>query len=329
MSQPASMRSPFQEGFAALLEEPLLLVGELTWRWCFAFAAWMLALAAAAVFLDSLKLSPGDRFLLSTLQPTLASTALSHVLHGTLLRYLWAKVIVAAGLTVLWCFAAAAGRAASLRNLIALFGGDDRAEDAGWQFRPMFALHLVRALWSWTAMGCFVGSIFLGSAMLQQQRAARGAFFYVFGIALSLVFGVVLNWFFGLAPLFCIRDQAAARDSVWLTIDFCARQGGRLFGLSFGFLALRVVWAFAMFLLVLSPTSLGKHVAVGWILLMVFLLSLIYSAGADALCVARLGAYAALAEIDARPAPEPAPKPDSGSEPSFVPINDISGSLPA
>ena len=38
-----------------------------------------------------------------------------------------------------------------------------------------------------------------------------------------------------------------------------------------------------MFLLVLSPTSLGKHVAVGWILLLMFLLSLIYFAGADAL----------------------------------------------
>ena len=122
------------------------------------------------------------------------------------------KFFVLAGLTVLWCLAAAAGRAASLRNLVALSGGDDRAEEAGWQFRPMFQLHLLRAIWTWTALGCLVGSIFLGSAMLQQQRPARAAFFYVFGIALSIVFGVVLNWFFGLAPLFCIRDQANARD---------------------------------------------------------------------------------------------------------------------
>jgi hypothetical protein len=145
--------------------------------------------------------------------------------------------------------------------------------------------------------------------MLQQQRPARAAFFYVFGIALSLLFGVVLNWFFGLAPLFCIRDQVSARDAVSLTLDFCSRQAGRLFGLSLGFLALRMVWAFAMFLLVLSPTSLGKHVAVGWILLLMFLLSLIYFAGADALYVARLGAFTALAEFDALPAPEPEPVP--------------------
>jgi hypothetical protein len=309
MSQADNLRSPFQEGFAALREEPLLLGAELTWHWCFALAAWLLALAAVAVFLDSLTLSAGDRFLLSTLQPKLASTALSHVLHGTLLRYMWTKFIVLAGFTVLWCFAAAVGRAASLRNLVALFGGDDRADDAGWQFRPMFALTCVRAIWTWTAIGCLVGSIFLGTAMLHHQRAARAAFFYVFGIALSLVFGVVLNWFFGLAPLFCIRDQATAPDAVALTLDFCSRQGGRLFAVSVGFLALRVVWAFAMLLLVLSPTSLGKHVAVGWVLLLMALLSLIYFAGADALYLARLGAYAALAEIDSQPTPEPAPEP--------------------
>jgi hypothetical protein len=324
MSQAGRLRSPFQEGFAALREEPLLFAAELAWRWCFALAAWMLALAAAALFLDSLTVSPGDQFLLSTLRPTLASTALSHILQGTLLRYLWIKSIVVAGLTLLWCFAAAAGRAASLRNLIAFFGGDDRAEEAGWQFRAMFALHCVRAVWMWTALGCFVGSIFLGTALIGQQRPARAAFFYVFGIALSMVFGVMLNWFFGLAPLFCIRDQATARDAVSLTLDFCSRKGGRLFAPSLGFLALRIVWAMSMLLLVLSPTSLGKHVAVGWILLLMFLLAMVYFAGADALYLARLGAYAALAEIDAQPTPETTAElePVPETEPPFIPIHD-------
>jgi hypothetical protein len=303
MSQHGTWRSPFHEGFAVLRREPLLLAAELAWRWCFALAAWILVLVTAALFLDSLKLSSIDRFLLSSLMPSLASTALSHVLRGTLLRIIWTKFFVIAGLTILWCFAAAAGRAASLRSLVALFGGDDLAEDAGWQFRPMFTLHLARAIWTWTAVGCFFGSMFVGTAMLQQQRAARAAFFYVFGITLSVLFGVVLNWFFGLAPLFCIRDQAAAHESISLTLDFCSRQGGRLFGLSLGFLALRVVWAFSMFLLVLAPTSLGHHLALGWVLLLMYLFALIYFAGADALYLARLGAYAALAEIDAQPTP--------------------------
>jgi len=309
MSQPGHARSPFQDGFAALREEPLLLPAELTWRWCFALAAWLLALAAAALFLDSLKVSQVDRFLLNTLQPALASTALARIFSGTLLRILWIKFLVLAGLTVLWAFAASVGRAASLRTLVGLFGGDDRDEDAGWQFRAMSQLHLIRAIWTCTALTCFFVSFVLGHAMTMQQRPARAAFFYVFGVALSLLFGVMLNWMFGLAPLFCIRNQASARDALALTLDFCTRQAGRLFGLSLGFLALRLVWAGAMFFLVLAPTGLGKHVAIGWQLLLMALLFLVYLAGADALNLARLGAYASIADLDAHPAPEPQLEP--------------------
>jgi hypothetical protein len=329
MQPPGHLRSPFQEGFAALREEPLLLAAELTWRWCFGFAAWLLVLAASALFLDSLKVSELDRFLLSTMQPALEWSALNHILHGALLRYVWTKFIVVTGLTLLWCFAAAAGRAASLRNLIARLGGEDRAEGSGWQFGPMFQPHLLRAIWTWAAIGCFAGSIFLGTAMQQQRHPARAAFFYVFGIALSLVFGVVLNWFFGLAPLFCIREQASARDALSLTLDFCARQGGRLFGMSLGFLALRLVWAGSMFLLILAPTELAKHLALGWILLLMFLLSLVYFAGADALYLARLGAYAALAEIDTQPAPAVGPEAPPPLTIAYPPIEGITGEYSA
>jgi len=320
MPPPGHVRSPFQEGFAALREEPLLLRAELTWRWCFALAAWILALAAAALFLDSLKLSGLDRLLLGAAQPFRQQSALTQVFQGALLRIVWIKFFVLAGITVLWAFAAAIGRAASLRNLVALFGDDDRDEDAGWQFHPMLQLHLARALWTWTAIASLIASFLLGTAMLQQQHPARAAFFYVFGVALSIVFGVVLNWFFGLAPLFCIRNQANARDAVSLTLDFCSRQGGRIFGLSLGFLALRFVWAGSMFFLVLAPTSLGKHVAIGWVLLMMLVLFLIYLAGADALCLARLGAYASLAEINSQPEPQPEPAPDpQAATPSWTP----------
>jgi hypothetical protein len=329
MSQPGNMRSPFQEGFAALRDEPLLLLAELTWRWCFGLAAWLLSLGAAAVFLDSLKVSALDRFLLATMKPALEWSALNHILHGAMLRYVWTKFIVVTGLTLLWCFAAALGRAGSLHNLIALLGGDDRAEESGWQFRPMFQLHLLRAIWSWAAIGCFVGSIFLGTEMLQQRHPARAAFFYVFGIALSLLFGVALNWFFGLAPLICIREHASAPDAVALTLDFCARQGGRLFRLSLGFLALRLVWAGSMFFLVLAPTDLSKHLALGWILLMMSLLFLIYLAGADALYLARLGAYAALAEIDARPAPVVEPEAQPPLTRAYPPIEGSTGEYSA
>ena len=303
------------------------------WRWCFALAAWLLALGAAALFLDSLNVSALDRLLLGTAQPSFQRSVLNHIFHSALLRAVWIKFVVLAGLTLMWSFAAAIGRAASLRGLVALSGGGDRVATAGWQFRPMFQLHLLRALWMWISIGCLFASFLLGTAMVQQQRPARAAFFYVFGAALSIVFGVILSWLFGLAPLFCIRNQANARDAMSLTLEFCSCRGGRLFGLSLGFLALRAVWAGSMFFLVLAPTSLGTHVAIGWILLMMLTLLLIYLAGADALYVARLGAYVALAEIEGQPAPIPAPQqiPGPTHDPSlpFFPIDETPGTQPA
>ncbi|HZD32293.1 MAG TPA: hypothetical protein VE779_11600 [Candidatus Angelobacter sp.] len=309
MPQPGYSRSPFQEGFAALRDEPLLLPAELAWRWSFALAAWLIALYAAALFLDSLTPSALGRLSLDFLRPALGRLPRAHSFDAVLVRYLWIKFVVLAALTFLWSFAAAPGRAASLHNLIGLSGGEDRDEAAGWQFRPMFQLHLLRALWTWIALACFLSSFPLGHTFMAAGRSARGAFFYVFGVALSCVFGVMLNWLFGLAPLFCIRNQTNAREAMAFTLGFCTRQGSRLFGLSLAFLAIRLVWFGSMFLLVFAPTSLGKHVAIGWQLLMMFTLFLIYLAGADALYLARLGAYAALAEIDSQPTPVPEPQP--------------------
>ena len=285
--QSGSSRSPFQEGFAVLREEPLLVTAELTWRWAFGLAAWLLTLGAAAFFLDSVRVSDLDLLLLGSLQPTLERTALIHVFHGTLLRAVWMKFFVLAGLTAMWAFAAATGRAAILRNLVALCGGEDHDEEAGWQFRPMLQLHFLRALWTWIALGCFAASFLLGNAMLQNGRAAR---------------------------VFCIRDQLNSRDAIRQAVDFCSRQGGRLFGLSLAFLALRLVWAGSMFFLVLAPTSLAKHIAVGWVLVMMLALFLVYFAGADVLHLARLAAYVALTDIDAEPTVTP-----TSTEPEYYP----------
>jgi hypothetical protein len=298
---PIRVRSPFREGFTALREEPLLLAAELTWRWCFGLAAWMIVLLAAALFLDTLRITALDRFLLGTMSPILERSAVIHIFHGALLRLIWLKFMVLACLSVLWALASAVGRAASLRNLVALTSGDDLDEAAGWQFRPMFQLHLVRVLWLWIALGCLTASMLLGYDMMQQGHAARGAFFYVFGFSLSIVFGVLLNWILALAPLFCIRNQLNARDALALTVDFCSNRVGHMIGLNAAFLALRIVWFGAMFFLVLAPTALGKHVAVGWQLVLMGFLSLVYFAGADALNLARLGALASSASQQVAP----------------------------
>jgi len=325
---PVQTRSPFQEGFAAVREEPLLLPAELVWRWSFALVAWLIALYAATTFLDSLGVSAIGRYSVSILRPVVGKLPRPHSFDDVLVRYVWLKFIVLSALTVLWSFAAAVGRAAALRNLVALAGSEDRDEDAGWQFRPMFQLSLMRALWMWIAMGCFVASFLLGHAMMQHGRAARGAFFYVFGVWLSVVFGLMLNWTFGIAPLFCIRNQVNARDALRLTVEFCARQGGRIFCLSAAFFALRLLWAASMLFLVVAPTELAHRIAPGWVLLMIFALFLVYLVGDNALVLARLGAFATLAEIATQPEPQPQPVPPPQPWLPYVPPSDTPNTLP-
>ena len=295
MPQPPGLRSPFAEGFAALWWDPALLAAELSWRWCFGFAAWLLAILSAGLFLDSLTVSPTDELLLRSLQPILLDRALHDIFRGSLLRLVWVQALLFVGLAFLWAFAATAGRAATLHRVTTMFGEDDDATPMTWHFEPVFALNLMRAAWSATALGAAIGSFALGVAFIHQERAARAAFFFVFGIALACVFGFLLNWFLGVAPLFCIREGLSANDAIGRTIDFCAERGASILGVSLGFLVLRVIWGGTMFLFFLWPLRLLGEIAPGWLILMMLIVALVYFAGADLLYLARLGAYAALA----------------------------------
>jgi len=303
MSPPGSHRSVFQDGFAAVWHEPALIAAELTWRWCFGFAAWALVIIGAGLFLDSLKISPGDEFLLGTLQPQLSQEAVRHIFRGSLARFVLEQATLVLGLVLLWSLAAAAGRAATLRRLVAMFSADEEPDTPTWEFVPIFTLQLLRALWSLIAFSVMVFCLVFGTMMAADERALRAGLWLSFGIGLAWAFGVLLNWFFGVAPLFCVRDGVGAMDAVTESVDFVARNAGRLLGLGSGFLALRLVWAATMFLAVLAPLRLAGHLAPGWVTLIMALVALIYFAGADLLYLARLAAYASLAEENSHPTP--------------------------
>jgi hypothetical protein len=294
--------SPFRDGFAALWHEPALFAAELTWRWCFGLAAWGLAIISAALFLDSLKISAGDRFLLGTLRPQLLLGAVRHIFRGSLSRFLLEQATLLLGLTLLWAFAATAGRAATLRRLVAMFSADEGPQNMSWEFEPIFTLNLLRAMWTLIALMAMLISLVVGAIMAHEQRGALAALLLVFGIGLSWAFGVALNWFFGLAPLFSIRNGVRAPEALPQSVDFSSRQAGRLFGLGLAFGMLRLVWAGTMFFAIFAPLNLAHHVADRWIALIMSIVALMYFAGADLLYLARLGAYVALAEDDAHPA---------------------------
>jgi hypothetical protein len=138
MPQPSSMHSPFRDGFAALLHEPVLLPAELAWRWCFGFSALALGILSLVLFLDSLKLTRADEFLIRTWQPGLLSNALRHIFRGSLTRFLVEQTVLILGVMLLWALAATAGRAATLRRLVDMFSADDEAEPLGWNFASIF-----------------------------------------------------------------------------------------------------------------------------------------------------------------------------------------------
>ena len=301
MSQPSSSRSPFRDGFAVLWNEPVLVAAELTWRSCFGLSALALAIISAAMFLDSIKISPSDELLLSTLQPQLLHGVVRHIFRGTLTRFVWEQAAVVIGLMSLWSLAATVGRAATLRRLVALFSADEEPETITWQFGPVFILQLLRAMWSLIALAAMIVSLLLGIIMSAYHRPALAGLFLLFGIGMAWGFGLVLNWFFGLAPLFCMRNNAKPPEALVQATDFCSRQAGRLFGLGLGFLTLRLSWAGALFLVLLSPLKLSGQLGARWVALIMAIIALIYFAGADILCLARLGAYASLAEDDAHP----------------------------
>jgi hypothetical protein len=319
MSQGDIVHSPFRAGFAALGRDPALLAAELTWRWCFGFSAWLLAIVAAALFLDSLTLSRGDQFLLSTLQPVAVRQVAHHVFQGSLLRLIWLQAILLFGIALLWSFAATAGRAATLRRMLEFFRADEGQVAMTWQFRPIFCLNLLRATWSVVAVAAMIASLALGIAMAGQQHAGRAAFFLVFGITVAGISGYVLNWLLGLAPLFCIRDGSAAHEAFALAVDFCSERGGRILGISQGFLLMRMVWAGTMFLFLLSPLGVAKYVAPGWVVFLMGVAMLIYCAGADVLYLARMGAYLALSVEEEPPAAPPAFVPECFSPPELLP----------
>ncbi len=319
MSHDHSAHSPFRDGFAALLHEPVLLPAELVWRWCFGLSALGLGILSIAFFLDSLKLSRADEFLIRTWQPGLLSSALWHIFRGSLTRFLAEQTVLLLGVTLLWACAATAGRAATLRRLVAMFSADEEPPPMEWHFSPIFVLQLLRALWSLIALAVALVSLLYGLVMVQDEHPLRAALALSFGIGLASFFGIVLNWYFGVAPLFCIRSGGRAVEALEETVEFSSRQAGRLFLLALGFLTLRLVWAGIMFLIFLSPLNLAASVKPGWIMCLMGVAVVIYFAGADVLNLARWGAYASLAEDDAHPIADLVP-PEIITPPDVLPL---------
>ncbi len=236
MSQSSNSPSPFRDGFAALRHEPALLAAELTWRWCFGLSAWGLGIISIALFLDGLTVAPVDAFLLRTLQPRLLENALRHIFRGSLSRFVLEQTVLLLGVIVLWSLAATAGRAATLRRLVAMFSTEEEPQSMEWRVRSNLPFAAAAGhvddhrSWPWRSVCSSYGVV-----MAQDGHPMRAALALSAGLGVPFL-AIVLNWFFGVAPLFCIRNGADAMEALEQAVDFAARHAGRLFLLAVGFL---------------------------------------------------------------------------------------------
>jgi hypothetical protein len=318
--------SPFRDGFAALWHEKALLPAELVWRWAFGFSAITLGLISIGLFLDSLKVSAVDQLMLRTLQPKLLDSALRHILTGSLARFVLMQAVLILGMTLLWALAATAGRAATLRRLVAMFSSEEDSQEQEWAFVPILTLQLMRAAWSLTALAVSGGLFVYGVVLAQQQHALRAAGVLSLGVGLACFAGIVLQWYFSVAPVFCVRNRAGAMEALDQAAGFSSRNPGRLLLLAAGFLGLRLLWAGTMCFAVLSPLSVAAALGPRWVMLVIGVVAVVYFAGADLLRLAHLGAYVSLAEDDSRPVDplEPAtPTSASGSPIEILPMEGL------
>ncbi len=319
----ASAPTPFRDGFAALGHEPALLAAELAWRWCFGFSALALGVVSIGLYLDSLKVSRADQFLLGTVQPQLLAEALRHVFRGSLSRFLLQQAVLILGLTLLWSFASAVGRAATLRRLVSMFSPRDEPESREWHFRSIFLLQLMRAMWTQIALAVGVVLFLYGSVMAARERPLAAALSVSFGVGFAALVGFYLNWYLGIAPLFCIRNGARARDALDQALSFSAAHGGRLFLMGTGFFLLRLLWWGAMWLVLLAPLNLAGKINDRWIGLLISMFALVYFAGADMLNLARWGSYVSLSYENLSPAPVEGVPPQTAQPPELLPLEGL------
>ncbi len=188
----------------------------------------MLGAVAIALFLDSLKISAADEFLLRSQQPHLLSNALQHIFRGSLSRFVLEQTVLLLGTLLLWALATTAGRAATLRRLVAMFSVEEETSSLRWNFAPIFVLQLLRATWSLIALAVGAGFLVWGIVMAQDEHPLRAAIALSFGVGLAGLTGILLNWYFGLAPLFCVRNNVGAAEALDQTVGFSSRQPGRL-----------------------------------------------------------------------------------------------------
>ena len=284
------MSSPFTSGFRAVLHDPVTLLIEVAWRWCFGamagallFLGWRMALATLTVSAaDHNAWQSRDAYLMAMAGINVMATA-----GGKLAR---AAMAVLPALSVLWVLISAVGRTLTVRRIA---GGQRRIF-----FRPILALQLWRALLAWVTLAAMVAAVL--SAALVANRGPQPDYVMYYSLALpmvgaAVVFWSVVNWYLTTAAAWVGKEMdgkpAGASLAMRMAIGFSYAHRGDVAGLNIMFVLLRLAMLAVAFVLCALPAGLARAAPAGytgWVVAV----SLAYFVVADFMHVSRLAAYA-------------------------------------
>jgi len=293
--------SPTLYGLRTVLRTPALWLTEIAWRWTFKAAAALLVLLTAFEFLHDLRVSDSHLLLSPTRNRAVAANVLSGVLSG-LSRLPRAAIVLLAGLAMLWVFAYALGRGATLKTLrfpkpVSFFG----ILILGFLRLGVALASILGLLGAGLLVGALMGP--QGETLTSTTAAAIAATFLVLVVAVWLAWKI-LDWMLALAPVFVGSDGNDAISALGSALWLVSRRLGAYvkttiwFGL-FHFVALAgaiLAFTFALALARPSPGAATTGLA---------MIALLYFAVLDFLHISRLAAYVGVAEDENEADPPP------------------------
>lgn len=318
-------------GFRMLFRRPLVPLAEIAWRWTFAAAAWLLAIAFVLAYLNSLPVTTLDRMLLYTGQPLLIAQAIRRIFHGSSVRFVEAAILVGLGLTIAWIVLASLGRLAVQRSIFEEFECEDRT---GRPLRALFFLNFLRAAAFLAAKVAALGSVLIASSMWAASHirvfdAVRLTFLTWF---LVWIAWAMLNWLLSAAAIFVVGEQKDSLSAVGGVLRLLQSKTAGVLSASAVFGVIHTA-SFAVALgmvLVLIPFAVARPIAFPLVFAVIFA----YCFVADFLYTGRLIAYSYLASgLEELPSWMAIPKTPSSTAPGTSGSVDkdelILGDLPA
>jgi hypothetical protein len=312
------------EGFRTMFRRPAVPLAEIAWRWSFGAAACVVMGVGLREYLATLPVSNLDRVLLRSRYPTLVLEALAHIFRGSIPRLVLASVVVFSGLALLWIVVASVGRAVTLEAVVEYIrerAADPHArvpEQSGtppklpaavpsrgpdhssgvWQLRSLTGLHFLRAGVALAACAGGLGALLLAGFVSSKTNPRPGLAAWLSVAVLLLVWLAwsSLSWFLSLASIFVVRQGEDTFAAVAAAVDLACDRGGPVMavGAWFGLAHLVLFIVAGSFLAV--PLAFAQIVPVGYVLIAVLSLALVYFAMADSLYIGLLAGYVAILE---------------------------------